>query len=239
MTFKEKYKEALSDIRFTEKFEENTVTILAQAAERKDQIFMTNKRKIFKVAALATAIIMTLTCSAFAMFALVSSSDVANHFGDKELAVVFEKSDFEPETLKGKEFSVTFMGTAQGENIYKIDGITTNADRTYAVYAIYRNDGTALNILDGNPIHIIPVADGCEINALTSDGMSASCFVKDGVLYALYDYTDLEALEDKNISLMAFESAFSPFKALRANDKGEIVFSDEYNGFKGKFALNK
>lgn len=41
MTFKEKYKEALSDIRFTEKFEENTVTILAQAAERKEKIFMT------------------------------------------------------------------------------------------------------------------------------------------------------------------------------------------------------
>lgn len=238
MTFKEKYKEELSAIRFTEKFEENTVTLLTQADERKDNIFMTNKRKFIKTVALAAAIIMTLSLSAFAMISLLSSADVADHFGNKELAVLFENSDFEPETIKGEKYSVAFMGTAQGESIYEIDGITTNEGRTYAVYAIYRNDGTALDILDGNPIHIIPVADGQKINAFTRYGMSASCFVKDGVLYALYDYTDLEAFMDIDISLMAFESEFSPFKALTANENDEIVFADSYNGFKGEFTLN-
>lgn len=129
------------------------------------------------------------------------------------------------------------VGTAQGESIYEIDGITTNEGRTYAVYAIYRNDGAALDILDGNPIHIIPVADGQKIHAFTSYGMSASCFVKDGVLYALYDYTDFKAFTDIDISLMAFESSSSPFSALTANDNGEIVFADDYNGFKGEFSL--
>lgn len=238
MTFKEKYKEALSDIRFTEKFEENTVTILAQAAERKEKIFMTKNKKFIKSVALAAAIIMSLSLSAFAMISLLSSSDVADHFGNKELAVLFENSDFEPETIKGEVYSVTFMGTAQGESIYEINGAITNEDRTYAVYAIYRNDNTALDILDGNPIHIIPVANGHNINAFTSLGMSASCFVKDGVLYALYDYTDLETITADNISLMAFEATYSPFKVLNENDNGEIVFSDEYNGFKGVFTLN-
>ena len=237
MTFKEKYKEELSKTRFTENFKGNTVTLLTQAAERKDNVFMTSKRKFIKTVALVAAIIMTLSLSAFAMISFLSSADVATHFGNKELAVLFEKSDFEPETIKGEDYSVTFMGTAQGESIYEIDGIITNEGRTYAVYAIYRNDGTALDILDGNPIHIIPVADGQKINAFTSYGMSASCFVKDGVLYALYDYTDIKAFTDMEISLMAFESSSSPFSALTANDNGEIVFADDYNGFKGKFSL--
>ncbi len=238
MTFKEKYKKELSDIRFTENFMENTVTMLVQAAERNDKTVITSKRKLIKTVALATAIIMTLSLSAFAMISLLSSSAVADYLGNKKLAVLFENSDFEPETIKGEIYSVTFMGTAQGENMYEIDGITATAGRTYAVYAIYRNDNTELNILDGNPIHIIPVADGRDINALTSDGMSVSCFVKDGVLYALYDYTDLEAFADKNISLMAFEAKYSLFNVLIKNDRGEILFSDEYNGFKGKFTLH-
>lgn len=237
MTFKEKYKEELSETRFTENFKGNTVTLLTQAAERKDNIFMKSKRKFIKTVALAAAIIMTLSLSAFAMISFLSSSDVANHFGNKELAVLFEKSDFEPETIKGEDYSVTFMGTAQGENICEINGITTNEGRTYAVYAVYRNDGTALDILDGNPIHIIPVSDGQRINTLTSYGMSASCFVKDGILYAMYDYTDLKAFTDIDISLMAFESSVSPSKALTTNEKGEIVFADDYNGFKGEFSL--
>ena len=186
------------------------MSLLTQAAERKDNVFMTNKRKFIKTVALAAAIIMTLSLSAFAMISFLSSSDVANHFGNKELAVLFEKSDFEPETINGEDYSVTFMGTAQGENICEINGITTNEGRTYAVYAIYRNDGTSLDILDGNPIHIIPVADGQKIHAFTSYGMSASCFVKDGVLYALYDYTDLKAFTDIDISLMPLNQALHP-----------------------------
>lgn len=237
MNFKDKYKEEVNGICFSEHFEKNTANLLKDAAQRKENI-MINKRNFIKTVALAAAIIMTLSLSAFAMISFLSSADVAKHFGNKELAVLFEKSDFEPETIKGEEYSVTFMGTAQGENICEIDNITTIEGRTYAVYAIYRNDGTALDILDGNPIHIIPVADGQKINAFTSYGMSASCFVKDGVLYALYDYTDLKAFTDTEISLMAFESDSSPFGALTANDSGDIVYAEEYEGFKGEFELN-
>ena len=171
------------------------------------------------------------------MITLLSPGEVAGHFGRKELAVLFEASDFEPETIKGESYSVTFMGTARGEDICKIDGVTASESRTYAVFAIYGNDGTALDILDGNPIHIIPVADGYEINTFISCGMSASCFVRDGVLYALYDYTDLGAFTDINISLMAFESDTSPFRALTGNSDGKITFADSYKGFRGEFAL--
>ena len=237
MTFKEQYREELSAVRFTEKFAENTVELLTQAAERKDYLFMLKKRKFIKFAALAATIIMSLSLAAFAVVSLLPSANVAEHFGDRELAVLLDASDFEPETITGEEYSVTFMGTAQGENICEMDGITTTEGRTYAVYAIYRNDGTALDILDGNPICIVPTAKGLNVNALIDYGMSASCFVENGVLYALYDYTDLGAFSDSDISLMAFDSASSPFRALTENSNGEIVFSDSYHGFKGEFDL--
>ena len=49
MTFKEKYKEELSDTRFSENFKGNTVSLLTQAAERKDNVFMKSKKNSSKI----------------------------------------------------------------------------------------------------------------------------------------------------------------------------------------------
>lgn len=239
MTFKDKYKEELSDIRFAENFEEKTLKLLSESAERKENIIMTNKRKPFKIAALVVAAIMIFTCSAFAIVSLLNPSDVANHFGEKELAVLFEESDFEPVTVKGEVYSVTFMGTASGKEFYTYeeDGITINENRTYAVWAVYRNDGATLSVIDGSPINVIPVADGYRPDALFSLGMGGHGTDKDGVLYYLFDYTDLEVFADKKVSLMAFEGMFPTADILTANDNGEVVYAENYGGFKAVFEL--
>ena len=240
MTFKDKYKEELFDIRFAENFEEKTLKLLSESAERKEKIIMINKRKPFKIAALVVAAIMIFTCSAFAIVSLLSPSQVAEQVEEKELAVLFEESDFEPVTVKGGFYSVTFMGMVPGENFYSYEenGPLVSENRSYAVWAVYRNDGEPLDQMAGSPIQVIPVIDGYRADALFSMGMSATGFEKDGTLYYLFNYTDLEVFADKNIKLMAFEGMFPTSDILIANEKGEVVYAENYKGFKAVFELD-
>ena len=238
MTFKDKYKEELSDIRFAENFEENTVELL-MAARRKDNLMSHNKRPL-KVAAIVIAAVIALSLGAYAAISLLSASQVAEEVGEKELAVLFEESGFEPVTVKGEVYSVTFMGIAPGEKFYSYDenGPMVSENRNYAVWAVYRNDGEALDHMMGSPIQVIPVIDGYRHDILFSAGMSASGYSKDGVLYYLFEYTDLEILAHENVKLMAFEGMFPTNNIITSNDKGEIVYAEGYNGFKAVFELD-
>ena len=238
MTFKDKYKEELSDIRFAENFEENTVELL-KAAQREDDL-MSYKKRPLKVAAIVVAAMLMLSLGAYAVISLLSASQVAEKVGDKELAVLFEESGFEPVTAKGEVYSVTFMGIAPGEKFYAYDenGPMVSENRNYAVWAVYRNDGEALDHMMGSPIQIIPVIDGYRPDILFSAGMSASGYSKDGVLYYLFEYTDLEIFAHENVKLMAFEGMFPTNNIITSNDKGEIVYADGYNGFKAVFDLD-
>ena len=239
MTFKDKYKEELSDIRFAENFEENTLAMLSEAAERKENIIMINKRKTLKVVALAIATIMILAGSAVAVINLLRPSDVAGRFDKNEIATFFDENYFESVTEKNEVYTLIFMGMAPGEDLWshEIGDELALENRTYAVFALYRNDGEPLSHLDDSPIHILPVMDGYRPTALLSLGMSHSRFSENGVLYYLYDYTDLEVFADKNLRLVTYEGT-SPYSAITSNDKGEIVYAEGYNGFKAVFELD-
>ena len=238
MTFKDKYKEELHNLSFKENFEENTVELL-KAAQREDGL-MSHKKRPLKVAAIVIAAIIMLSLGTYAVISLLSASQVAEGVGEKELAVLFEESGFEPVTVKGEVYSVTFMGIAPGEKFYSYDenGPMVSENRNYAVWAVYRNDGEALDLMMGSPIQVIPVIDGYRHDILFSAGMSASGYSKDGVLYYLFEYTDLEILAHENVKLMAFEGMFPTNNIITSNDKGEIVYADGYDGFKAVFKLD-
>lgn len=238
MTFKDKYKEELHNLRFAENFEENSVELL-KAAPRKDDLMSHNKRPL-KVAVIVIAAMLALSIGAYAVISLLSAPQVAEGVGEKELAVLFEESGFEPVTVKGEVYSLTFMGTALGEDFYSYeeDGPMVIENRTYAVWAIYRNDGEALDQMAGSPIQVIPVVDGYRPDILFSAGMSASGYSKDGVLYYLFEYTDLEVFANEHVKLMAFEGMFPTNNIITANSKGEIVYAENYNGFKAVFELD-
>ena len=237
MTFKDKYKEELSDIRFAENFEENTVELL-KAAQRKDNLMSHNKRPL-KVAILVIAAVIALSLGAYAAISLLSASQVAEEVGDKELAVSFEESGFEPVTIKGEVYSLNFMGVVKWSDLYSDIENAYNIDsRTYIVWAVYRNDGEPLDSMMGSPIQVIPVIDGYRPDILFCAGMSASGLSKDGVLYYLFKYTDLEIFAHENVKLMAFEGMFPTNNIITSNDKGEIVYAEGYNGFKAVFKLD-
>ena len=234
MTFKDKYREELHNLSFKENFEENTVELL-KAAQREDDL-MSHKKRPLKVAALVIAAIMTLSLGAYAVISLLSPSQVAEGVGEKEIAVLFEESGFEPVTVKGEVYSLNFMGIAKGSDFYSDEENVCSIDSsTYIVWAIYRNDGEPLDQMAGSPIQVIPVIDGYRPDILFSAGMSASGYSKDGVLYYLFKYTDLEIFAHENVKLMAFEGVFPTNNIITSNDKGEIVYAEGYNGFKAVF----
>ena len=237
MTFKDKYKEELSDICFAENFEENTVELL-KAAQRKDGLMSHNKRPL-KVAALVIIAVLVLSLGAYAVISLLSAPQVAEEVGEKELAVLFEENGSEPVTVKGEIYSLTFMGIVKWSDLYSDIRDACNIDSsTYVVWAIYRNDGEPLDQMMGSPIQVIPVIDGYRPDILFSAGMSASGYSKDGVLYYLFRYTDVEIFAHENVKLMAFEGMFPTNNIITANDKGEIVYAEGYNGFKAVFELD-
>lgn len=237
MTFKDKYKEELHNLSFAENFEENTVKLL-KAAPRKDDLMSHNKRPL-KVAALVIIATLVLSLGAYAVISLLSASQVAEEVGDKDLAVSFEESEFEPITVKGEVYSLNFMGVVNWSDLHSDIENACNIDsRTYIVWAIYRNDGEPLDQMMGSPIQVIPVIDGYRPDILFCAGMSASGYSKDGVLYYLFEYTDIEIFAHEHVKLMAFEGMFPTNNILTANDKGEIVYAENYSGFKAVFELD-
>lgn len=235
MKFKDKYKEELDSIVFSESFEKDTLGLLLQA--KREANLMSEKRKPFKIAVLVAAAVLLLSFSTFAVVSLLSASQVAQSVGEKELAQVFVEKDFTPQTVTGEVYSVTSLGMAPGKNIYELEGAQINENRSYAVWAVYRNDSEPLSLIDGSPIQVAPVIDGYRPSLLWEAGMGATGMEKDGVLYYLFDYTDLEAFADKKVSLMAFEGNFPTADILTSDVNGKVVYADTYNGFKGVFEL--
>ena len=235
MTFKDKYKEELHNLSFKENFEENTVELL-KAAQREDNL-MSDKKRPLKVAVLVLAAVLVLSVGAYAVISLLLPSQVAEEVGEEELAVSFKDNDFEPVTVKGEVYSLTFMGTAQSSDIALDEGRVIDPS-TYVVWAVYRNDGEPLDQMMGSPIQVIPVIDGYRPDILFSAGTSASGYSKDGVLYYLFKYTDLEIFAHENVKLMAFEGMFPTNNIITSDSKGEIVYAEGYNGFKATFELD-
>ncbi len=237
MTFKEKYKEVLSDIRFTDNFEENTVILLAQAAEGKDKRFMTKAiNKPTKILIAAVMLIAVLSFSAFAISKLLSPGEVAGHFGESRAAEAFDKQICVAESVTDKGYTVSFLGLVKGE---KFESEAIKADCSYYVVSVAASDGSPLSLSDGNPLGMSVIIEGYpayRVNTWTLN-TSANGMEENGVLYYLYDCENLEIFADKNVYLAVFEGMLPDIDTITMNTDGTFSFAEDYNGFKAMFRL--
>ena len=73
------------------------------------------------------------------------------------------------------------------------DGFECEEARTYAVIAIRNSDGTPLSLMEGMPVQIAPVIEGCmPFQSWAILNFSASGLEREGILYYLFDYENLE-----------------------------------------------
>lgn len=236
MNFKSKYQYEINTVVLSEDFTDNTVMLMKETARRKENEFM--KRKPLKVVLIAAVVMTMLSVTAFAVSYFLSASEVADYLGDKEIAALFKESECEPQTVSNGSYDVTFLGKTTGTLLNMTEGFECEETRTYAVIAIRNTDGTPLSPVDGMPVQSVPVIEGYMPFRTWSVMNSASGMQRDGVLYYLFDYENLEIFADRTVSIAVFEGAFFPTpEVLTMNEEGKIVYADGYEGIKGIFDL--
>lgn len=237
MTFRELYVKEMDEISLSEGFEIRTANLMKQRVERKDEQAL-KKRKPAKVLAVAIVIIALLSVTAFAVSYLLSASEVADYLGDKEIAAMFKDSECEPHTVSNGTYDVTFLGKTTGTILNMTEGFEAEETRTYAVIAIRNTNSTPLSLVDGMPVQPVPVIEGYMPFRTRGIMQSAQGMEREGVLYYLFDYENLEIFADRTVSIALIEGSIVPTpEILTMDENGKIIYADGYTGIKGIFDL--
>ncbi len=136
-------------------------------------------------------------------------------------------------------YDVTFLGKTTGTLLNMTEGFEAEEARTYAVIAIKNADGSPLSLIDGTPLNFAPVIEGCEpFKSWAILNFSASGMERNGVLYYLFDYENLEIFADRTVSVAILEGVMFPGpEVLTLDENGKVVYADTYPGFRGIFDL--
>lgn len=233
MSFEIKYKQQLDDICFNADFEKNTVELMKSAVERKEKTVMKKPVKILIAAAL---IIVVISVTAFAISNLLSARDVADHFGESQVADSFGQQGYEIESVTDNGYTVSFLGMVKGE---RFESKSIKSDCSYYVVSVASEDGSALSVVDGNPLGMSIIIEGYpawKINTWSLN-TSANGMEENGVLYYLYDCENLEIFADKNVYLAVYEGFVPGLDIITMNSDGTFEFAEGYNGFKAMFRI--
>ena len=236
MNVKEMYKNEINSVCFSNNFDSVTSLRLIEESRRKGTDTL-NKNKAMKTFILVAAIIALLSTSVYAVTYLLSAREVAEKTGLSDIAERFNENSFDIVTITDKGYSVSFHGIVNSEELVYLDEDAVYEERTYAVYSIANEDGTPLSLIDGMPLSFTPVIDGIRTDIAFALTESASGIEKDGILYYIFNYQDLEIFADKNVSFAVFEGFFPNSQIFTMDKDGKTDYSENYIGFKGMFEL--
>ncbi len=233
MSFETKYKQQIDNVRFNANFETNAVELMKTAAERKGENGMNKTTKSLVIAVLIVAI---LSSTAFAISKLLSAGEVAEHFGESQVADSFDKQDNKVESITDKGYTVSFLGIVKGE---KFESKEIKSDCSYYVISVAASDGSALSLVEGNPLGMSVIIEGYpawKINTWSLN-TSANGMEENGILYYLYDCENLEIFADKNVYLAVYEGMVPGIDIITMNPDGTFEFAEGYRGFKAMFKI--
>lgn len=236
MNIKEMYKKEINSVCFSKNFDSVTSLRLIEESRRKGSDAL-NKNKVMKTFILVAAIIALLSTSVYAVTYLLSAREVAEKTGYTALAERFNEENFDIVTVTDKGYSVSFHGLVNSEALVYLDEDAVYEERTYAVYSIAKEDGTPLKLIDGMPLSFTPVIEGLRTDIAFALTESASGTEKDGILYYIFDYQNLEIFADKNVYVAVYEGFFPNSGIFTMDESGRTDYNEIYNGFKGMFEL--
>ena len=209
------------------------------------------KKRIGKIPVLIIACCILLFCSvtAFAAWKFLAPKDIAMEHGDKQLSEAFKSEDaiLMDESQTYDDYTITLLGTVTGRNItdFVTEGDNVNPNRTYAVIAISKTDGTPMPDTSSaeygkTPFLVSPLIQGLnprKYNIVTMDG-GYSEIIKDGIMYRMIECDNVEIFADKKIYLCVTNTVFFDTDAyIFDEDTGEITVNSEYNGMNLLFDL--
>lgn len=200
--------------------------------------------------ALALVLVLGGSLSAYAAWKYMKPEQVASEFEDEKLEKAFLKEDGtdinESQSYGG--YTATLLGMVSGENISKYelesDG-EIQADRTYAVLAIEKEDGTPIPEFidaegDENEFLVSPLIKGENPNFINIYCMNggATSDVKDGIMYKIVDCDNLEAFANQGVYLSVTHTTFYESEAYSYDEEsGEITRNEAYEGLNALFEL--
>lgn len=219
--------------------------ILLRAKENENMKL--RKKRIFIITAVAV-----IACAATAAAAIryLAPKEIAQSVSDNSLARAFESKDAVEvnETQEYGGYRVTFLGVISGSGLSDFtasaDGVELE-DRTYAVTAIEKSDGTPMpSASDDNygevSFLVSPLIKGLNpvhFNAFTMNG-GYTDIVKDGILYRLAECDNVEMFADRGAYLCVSTSMTYDINAYNYDEKtGDITRNNNYDGLNALFEL--
>lgn len=213
-----------------------TKSVMAAPFElKREEINMEKRRNhnIKRAVLLAAAIICLIGTTAFAAYHLLNAKDVANRLGNAKLAQYFSEQGTVLKTVTDGDYKATVLGVASGENLSNYVSSTDEVfpDKTYAVVAIEKADGSAMTYDD--PILVTPLIEGLnpwEYNIFTMNG-GYSADIIDGVLYRIIEIDNIEYFADRNVYMAVISDMFLDNTSYSFDEKtGKISPKEDYDG---------
>lgn len=236
MNIEEEYKEQIGNIHFRQDFETESAVMMRKAAKKKGEYAMFRKKPL-RTVLIAVLIIVIFSIATFAVTSLLPAKDVAQKLGENYAADALGEKNDEVLSITDKGYTVSFLGQAEGEKLMNVDGINTNC--SYFVVSIAKEDGTPLSLIDGNPLGMSIIIEGCpawKINSWSLDS-SATGYEENGVLYYLYECASLEIFANRKVFLAVYEGFVPHPGIITMNSDGTFDFASEYSGFEAMFKL--
>lgn len=250
MTDRERYRNQMDSLSFSPDFEERTAERMRRTAEEKENNTMKNRKTIKILIAAAAAVIM-LTSTVFAVSALLSPKEVAEHIGDRtgnnSIAQAFEDKDAVSinQTITAGGYDFTLLGIASGERIDYLNDLPVETQSSYVVLAVSRTDGTPIapedGIVDaaGRNLAFSPLVEGWAPHRVNAWSLNChgSGITVDGVRYYLFDYSNLELFADRTVYLAVYEGLAPSIEKFVMDQTGAIHYAEGYEGIKVMFTL--
>ena len=206
-----------------------------------------NQNRKWIVAAAASVCVLAVTVSVGAAGRYLSSRQVAEEFNMDNMAKAFSKGDGIEinQTQHYGEYNVTLLGVASGANLGWPQPEEIAKEKTYAVVAIEKTDGTPMpDGTDDNEMpqdfFVSPLIEGynpVNFNVMTMDGF-VTWDVMNGVQYRVVECDNVEIFADHKLRLCVMDSTFYNNDAYNYNPQtGAITQNIDYAGMNLLFDL--
>lgn len=199
----------------------------------------------FAVAA-AAVILAAGGVTTYATWKYLSMDEVARETKGDKLAKAFQGRDairINESQTHGK-YKVTLIGITSGKNLteYYMSGDDGKyEDRTYVVTAIEYKDGSPMSMESSDSNFLVtPLIKGekpWQCNIYHMNGGSSS-FVKDGILYYLSEWDNIEAFAKRGVYLGVLDNVFLDNMVYDFDEEtGEITQNKDYKGMNVLFTV--
>lgn len=217
--------------------------VCSQWKERREM----NRNKKWMAAAAAVACVLAVTVSVGAAGRYLSSRQVAEEFNMDNMAKAFSEGNGIEinQTQTYGDYNVTLLGVTSGANLGWPQPEEIEKEKTYAVVAIEKTDGTPMP--DGTDdqempqdFFVSPLIEGynpLNFNVMTMDG-SVTWDVINGVEYRIVECDNVEIFADHKLHLCVMDSTFYNKDAYNYDpETGVITPNADYTGMNLLFDL--